>query len=115
MRINDIILSSIVEDQNHINDAVLDIMSIMAGEGIDSVNFNMIIDNLKHQGIDIDEHALFDILDNLAIVRNIKDGVVFFNTDSDSSQNQYKEVDPKKDEKKVAKLARKQVKKELRK
>lgn len=95
--------------------AVLDILTVMAGEGLDTANFDMIKDQLSSSGIDLDDNSLFDLLNNLAIVRNIKDRVVFFNTDSDQSHNQDLEVDPEKDAKHVSKMAKKQVDKELKK
>ena len=115
MIIKDIIFTSLAEDQDHVRDAAIDILSVMAGEGIDSANLNMIQKTLGNQGINVDEHALFDILDNLAIVRNIKDGVVFFNTDSEASQGLSDKPDPEKQDKTIDKMARKQTKKELNK
>ena len=68
---------------------------------------------MAKQGIDVDENSLFDVADNLAIVRNIKDDVIFFNTDSDASAGDPECPDPEQQDKKIDKLARKQVKKEL--
>lgn len=115
MKIIDVISFPLHEEQDQIKDAVLDILSVFAGEGLDSVNIDMVKRSLSNTGVDADEHALFDILDNLAIVRNIKDGVVFFNTDSDQSQGLDQVPDAEKQEKTVDKLARKQVSKELKK
>ena len=115
MKIKDIISFALSEDQDFLKDTVIDIMNIMAGEGLDSVNIDMIKTTLDNQGVDADEHALFDILDNLAIVRNIKDGVVFFNTDSEASQGLQDKPDAEKQDKTIDKLARKQVTKGLKK
>lgn len=113
MRYNDLTYSVFYEDTPDIKSQVLDILSIMAGEGVDSVNMSVLIKSLTSVGISVDNHALFDILDNLAIVRNIKDDVVFFNTDSEASQGLDKEPDGEKQDRQIDKLARKQVKKGL--
>ena len=84
----------------------------MAGEGINSIPPSL-VKELAKQGIDVDENSLFDVADNLAIVRNIKDDVIFFNTDSDASAGDPEQQDPEQQDKKIDKLARKQVKKEL--
>lgn len=108
MRIFDII----VED-NIAKDAVLDLLTVMAGEELDSVGLDVIQQELSAGGIDIDSSALFDLLDNLAIVRNIKDDVVYFNTDSESSHGSVK-PDPEKQDNTIDKMARKKVKKEMK-
>jgi hypothetical protein len=113
MKIVDIIYNSLHEDQDQIKSAIIDILTVMTGEGVDSMSLDVIQRSLGSQGIDVDEHALFDICSNLAIVRNIKDGIVYFNSDSDQSQYQDTPADPQKQDKKIDTLARKQVKKEL--
>ena len=85
----------------------------MAGEGINSIPIPVLVKELAKQGIDVDENSLFDVADNLAIVRNIKDDVIFFNTDSDASAGDPEQKDPEAQDKQIDKLARKQVKKEL--
>ena len=92
---------------------MLDVLTTIAGEGVGTANFGLIQQELSAQGYDVDDNALFDILNNLAIVRNIENDVVHFNTDSDQSKGQSQENDPEKDKKQVDKLARKQVKKGL--
>lgn len=110
MRITDII---IYEDEST-KQAILDYLAVMAGEGLDSVSLDTLKAELNSDNISIDKAALFDILDNIDIVRNIKDDVVFFNTDSDASKGTPK-VNPEKDNNVVDKMARKQVDKELNK
>lgn len=102
------------EDATDIRGAVIDLLTIMAGEGLDSVGMDTIIKELSAQGMDVDSNSLFDLLNNLAIVRNIKDDVVFFNTDSDQSHNSDL-PDPEKQKNHVSSMAKKQVDKELKK
>lgn len=111
MKYSDIIV--VENSHREIVATITDLLTVMAGEGLDSANFDMLKATLRNQGIEINSDMLFDVLDNLAIVRNISDNVVFFHTDS--GQRGEDLPDPKKDEKKVEKLARKQVKKELKK
>ena len=111
MRYTDLV--GILKEADDINQAVLDVLTKIAGEGVGTANFGLIQQELSAQGYDVDDNALFDILNNLAIVRNIENDVVHFNTDSDQSKGQSQENDPEKDKKQVDKLARKQVKKGL--
>ena len=113
MRYTDLV--GILREADDVNQAVLDVLTTIAGEGVGTVNFGLIQQELSAQGYDVDDNALFDILNNLAIVRNIENDVVHFNTDSDQSKGQSQETDPEKDKKHVSKLARKQVKKGLEK
>jgi hypothetical protein len=101
-------------EDSEVEAVVLDLLTAMAGEGLDSTPMSAIIDELNNQGIDIDEPSLFDVLENLAIVDNVKDSVVYFNTDSDASHYGEK-PDPEKQDKTVDKMARKQVKKGIKK
>lgn len=103
----------LIAENSDLQDAVLDLLTVMAGEGINSIPIQVLVNELAKQGIDVDENSLFDVADNLAIVRNIKDDVVFFNTDSDASAGDPEQPDPEKQDKQIDKLARKQVKKEL--
>jgi len=88
------LLDIISENSTH-KDAVLDLLTIMAGEGLDRIPLSV-------------------LSGSLAIVRNIKDGVAFFNTDSDQSHNTDL-PDPKASKDQVSKLAKKQVDKEMKK
>jgi aryl carrier-like protein len=103
----------LVTENSELEDAVIDLLAVMAGEGVDSVPIASLVKELSNQGIDVDEDALFDVAQNLAIVRNIKDEVIFFNTDSDASRGDPSQPDPEKQDKKIDGMARKQVKKEL--
>lgn len=107
------LLDIISENSTH-KDAVLDLLTIMAGEGLDSIPLSVLSGELAKNDIDVDNNALFDLLGSLAIVRNIKDGVAFFNTDSDQSHNTDL-PDPKASKDQVSKLAKKQVDKEMKK
>ena len=108
------LIADIILENNTVQDATLDLLTAMAGEGLDSAPLSTLVDELSNQGIDIDATGLFDVLDNLAIVDNIKDDIVYFNTDSEASHYGIK-PDPEKQEKQVSKLARKQVDKEIKK
>lgn len=108
MRIADIITESVDPKS-----AVLDLLTVLSSEGIDSISISALQDEMNKQEIDVDHNSLFDLLDNVAIVRNIKDDIVYFSTDSDRSSYTNTEADPEKQQKTVSKLARKQVKKEL--
>lgn len=110
MRISDILV-----EFDDTRQAVLDIVTIMAGEDAHSLPLDAIRQELSAQGIDIDDNALFDLLQPLVIVDNIKDGIVYFNTDSDAhTAGQSGNVDSEVDSEKVVKsMAKKQVKKGL--
>lgn len=112
MLITDII--NALTENSTTEDAVLDLLTAMAGEGLDSAPLDTLADELSKQGIDIDTTALFDVLENLAIVDNIKDDIVYFNTDSKASHYGSK-PDPEKQDKQVSKLAKKQIDKEIKK
>ena len=105
--------SDLIAENSDLQDAVLDLLTVMAGEGINSIPIPVLVKELAKQGIDVDDNSLFDVAQNLAIVRNIKDDVLFFNTDSDASAGDPEQPDPEKQDKQIDKLARKQVKKEL--
>ena len=105
--------ADLVIENSELQDAVIDLLTVMAGEGVNSIPLEVLVKELAKQGIDVDSNSLFDIADNLAIVRNIKDDVVFFNTDSDASVGDPETPDPEKQDKKIDSMARKQVKKEL--
>lgn len=107
--------SDILVEFDEVNQVVLDIVTIMAGEGTHSLPIEAIQQELSAQGIDIDENALFDLLDTLAIVDNIKDDIVYFNTDGPShSAGQSDEEDVELDQEKTVKsMAKKQVDKGL--
>jgi len=101
-------ICDIIRENSTVHDAILDLLTALSGEGLDSVPMQSILGDLNSQGIDLDEPGLFDNLSNLAIVRNIKDGVVYFNSDSD--QSHYNDMpDPEAQDKQVSKLAQKQV------
>lgn len=101
----------ILAEDNLARDAVVDIIAMIAGEGADSISFEVVQQELSAQGIDVDRAALFDLATTLPVVNNIKDDVIYFNTDSD--QSQYGGEDPEKDDKVVDKMARQQVSKEI--
>jgi hypothetical protein len=110
MRISDIINESV----DDVYDSVLDLITVMAGEGLQSMAIDTIIMELANGGIDVDEASLFDLLSSIDIVDNIKDDVVYFNTDSEAFGNYSTQApDPEKQNKTVDRMARKQVDKEI--
>ena len=60
-------------------------------------------------GNEIDHSLLFDILDSIPIVDNIKDDVIFFGRDGKSSSEPSRE----QQDNRIDKMARKQVKKDI--
>jgi len=112
MRINDIIAPLF---ENDVKSSIMDMLVTLAAEDIDSVSIDSIQKELSIQGLEVDPAMIFDIADNMDIVQNIKDNVVFFVTSSKSGHYgiQNKEGDPEKQDKTIDTLARKQVKKEI--
>jgi hypothetical protein len=97
-----------------VDSKVIDLLSILSSEGVESIPIDALVKELVSMGIDADDQSLFDELQNLPIVNNIKDGVVYFNTASMGASNLNK-VDPEKGNKQVKAMAKKQVDKELNK
>ena len=106
MRFNDLF------EYSEIDNAVVDLLIVLSAEGIDTISMEALIAELESQGHDVDEPSLFDELQNIPTVHNIKDGIVSFHTSSKNANIQNIE-DPEKDEKVIDKMARKKVKKEL--
>lgn len=107
--------ADLIAENTDLEDSVLDLLAVMAGEGLNSIPISVVQNELSKQGHDVDSNALFDVVQNLAIVRNVKDDVIFFNADSDASAGDPDQPDPEKADKKVDSMARKQVKKGLKK
>jgi len=95
-----------------IDSKVIDLLSVLSSEGVESIPLKSLVDELQAMGVDVDEESLFDEITNISIINNIKDGVVYFNTSSLGATNMNK-VDPEKNKKKVKAMAKKQVDKEL--
>ena len=106
-------MADIVKETVDPKSAVIDLLTVLSSEGIDSIDISALQDEMNKQNIDVDHNSLFDLLDNIAIVRNIKDDIVYFSSDSNKSNYSSTDADPEKQKKTVSKLARKQVKKEL--
>ena len=101
-------------EYSEIDNAVVDLLIVLSAEGIDTISMEALIAELESQGHDVDEPSLFDELQEIPMVHNIKDGIVSFHTSSKNATIQNIQ-DPEKDEKDIDKIARKKVKKELRK
>ena len=95
-----------------IDSKVIDLLSVLSSEGVESIPLSSLVDELRAMGVDVDEESLFDEITNISIINNIKDGVVYFKTSSLGATNMNK-VDPEKNKKKVKAMAKKQVDKEL--
>ena len=87
-----------------IDSKVIDLLSVLSSEGVESIPLTSLVDELRAMGVDVDEESLFDEITNISIINNIKDGVVYFNTSSLGATNMNK---------KVKAMAKKQVDKEL--
>jgi len=101
--------SEIVEDTSDIKSVIIDIISVASAEGMSSLSIETIQKSLSNMGNDIDHSVLFDVLDSIPVVDNIKDDVIFFGRDDNSAS------EPSKDQQDnhVDKMARKQVKKDI--
>ena len=101
--------SEIVEDTSDITSIIIDIISMAAAEGMSSLSIDTIQRSLSEMGNDIDHSMLFDVLDSIPVIDNIKDDVIFFGRDDSTSS------EPSKDQQdnRIDKMARKQVKKDI--
>ena len=106
--------AELFELNSEVDSKVIDLLSILSSEGVDSIPLESLVTELKAMGVDADMESLFDEISNLPIVNNIKDGMFYFNTSSLDASNLNK-VDPEKADKTVTNMAKKQVKKELNK
>ena len=80
----------------------------MTAEGSTSLSLDTLEKTLDAQNMHIDGQELRELLDGIPVVNTIKDDVVFFNNDGDVDA-----PDPEKQDKTVAKLAKKKVDKEM--
>jgi hypothetical protein len=85
-----------------VDSKIIDLLSILSSEGVESIPLDAIVTELLATGVDVDEQSLFDEMQDLPIVNNIKDGIVYFNTSSMDASNLNK-VDPEKSKSKVIK------------
>jgi len=108
--------SDFLAEDDMVRDAVIDIITIMAGEETHSLPLEAIQAELESAGIDIDNNALFDLLDTLPIVDNIQDDVVFFNVDGPAhaaGMGGEEGMDAEQQQGTVKSMAQKQVQKGL--
>ncbi len=91
-----------------IRHTLIDLLSVMTAEGATSLSLNTIEQTLDAQNMHVDEQELRELLDSIPVVNTVKDDVVFFNNDGDVDA-----PDPEKQDKTVAKLAKKKVDKEM--
>jgi hypothetical protein len=91
-----------------IRHTLIDMLSVMTAEEATSISLDTLEKTLDAQNMHVDEQELRDLLDSIPIVNTIKDNVVFFNIDGDVDA-----PDPEKQDKTVAKLAKKKVDKEM--
>jgi len=99
----------VVEDTSDVKSIIIDIISVAAAEGMSSLSIDTLAKSLANMGNEIDHSVLFDVLDSIPIIDNIKDDVVFFGRDGKTSS------EPSKDQQDnhIDKMARKQVKKDI--
>ena len=91
-----------------IRHTLIDMLSVMTAEEATSISLDTLEKTLDAQNMHVDEQELRELLDSIPIVNTIKDNVVFFNIDGDVDT-----PDPEKQDKTVAKLAKKKVDKEM--
>ena len=91
-----------------IKHTLIDLLSVMTAEGATSLSLDTIEKTLDAQNMHVDEQELRQLIDGIPIVNTIKDDVVFFNKDAEVDA-----PDPEKQDKTVAKLAKKNVDKEM--
>jgi len=87
---------------------LIDMLSVMTAEESTSISLETLEQTLDAQNMHVDEQELRELLDGIPIVNTIKDNVVFFNHNGDVDA-----PDPEKQDKTVAKLAKKKVDKEM--
>jgi hypothetical protein len=102
--------SEIVEDTSDITSVIIDIISMAAAEGMSSLSIDTIQRSLSEMGNDIDNSMLFDVLDSIPVIDNIKDDVIFFGRDGNTASDE-----PSKDQQdnRIDAMARKQVNKDI--
>lgn len=91
-----------------IRHTLIDMLSVMTAENATSISLETLEKTLDAQNLHVDEQELRELLDTIPIVNTVKDNVVFFNHDGDVDA-----PDPEKQDKTVAKLAKKKVDKEM--
>lgn len=106
--------SDILVEFDNVQDSILDIISLMTGEDTHSLPIEAIQQELISQGIEISDNSLFDVLTTLAIVDNIKDGIVYFNAHSAAHAVGNSSDVEEPDEDHVSKMAKKQIDKDLK-
>ena len=87
---------------------LIDMLSVLTAEEATSISLETLEQTLDAQNMHVDEQELRELLDSIPIVNTIKDDVVFFNKDAEVDA-----PDPEKQDKTVAKLAKKKVDKEM--
>jgi hypothetical protein len=103
-----------LHEYNQVDNTVIDLLTVLSGEGVESIGLDALVSELDAMGMNVDSASLFDELQNLKMIHNIKDGVVYFHSTSQGASTLNK-VDPEKDDKVVKKMAQKKVSKELKK
>jgi hypothetical protein len=101
--------SEIVEDTSDVRSIIIDIISVASAEGMTSLSIDTLQKSLAEMGSELGHSILFDLLDSIPIVDNIKDDVIFFGRDDKSSS----EPTSDQQDNRIDKMARKQVKKDI--
>ena len=55
-----------------VDSKIIDLLSILSSEGVESIPLDAIVTELLATGVDVDEQSLFDEMQDLPIVNNIK-------------------------------------------
>ncbi len=107
-------ITDIIREVQEVDQTIIDHLTALDAEGLNSIGIDSLTSSLQKNGVAVDRDMVFDVVQNLAIVDNIKDDIVYFNSNSEESgyDNQ---VDPEKQDKTIDRMARKQTKKELNK
>lgn len=101
----------ICEDKDDIEQVIIDLISASSAEGVDSISLDTIRGSLQDMGMDIDHEMLFDLLDKMPIVTNIKDDVAFFGNDNEVDS----ELSVDRQKMKVDSMAKQKVNKSFKK
>lgn len=101
-------------EYSEIDDRVIDLLSVLSGEGVQSISMESLIKELKSMGIDADVNSLFDEISNLSMIDTIENGIVYFHNSTNDRANPTVDQE-EKDSKKVSQMAQKKVDKEIKK
>jgi len=97
------------EDSSDVTSLVLDIVTSANAEGMTSLSVDTLAKSLSAMGQEVDHALLFDLLDAMPVIDNIKDDIIYFGSDGHTDS----EPTRASQENHIDKMARKQIKKDL--